>query len=409
MEELSAQLTEINESLRTVSKRLDRIEKSQQKHRRENDSQHRAVEYSLIWQETINNLLLCGVCLGIVLVATAVDKAKTELCPSLPTWGQRLIPLICTPGNEADRASNANWESYFQGDSNSLVAIAVGNAEGTRTPDGGKTQAFSGHSDPGNGVWNMGTFSYQHGANSPQQADRKQLERLKGQVQSKVDELVSNGIQPTTETVLNLADLFNQSPRAAMDFPKYLAQCQESGKEGTAAILCARVASYEGDAPGITRNGITIEADQRRRMNAITTAMNRFKPVANIRFTIPTNATITSRFGLRFDPFNKTTRQHNGLDFAAPVGTPIYASADGVVTFAGDALDGYGLKVIVDHGQGYQTLYAHNSRLLVAAGHRVKQGDAIALMGSTGRSTGSHLHFEIIKDGQPIDPEKYLP
>ncbi|NJO49709.1 MAG: hypothetical protein HC840_09975 [Leptolyngbyaceae cyanobacterium RM2_2_4] len=95
------------------------------------------------------------------------------------------------------------------------MATAVGSAEGTRTPDGGRTWAFQGHVDPGNGVWNLGTFSYQHGANSPDEADRKQLERLKGQAQTLRRAAQERGITLTLEEELNGIDLANQSPQCS--------------------------------------------------------------------------------------------------------------------------------------------------------------------------------------------------
>lgn len=116
---------------------------------------------------------------------------------------------------------------------------------------------------------------------------------------------------------------------------------------------------------------------------------------------------MASRFGMRIDPITKMPARHTGLDFAAPPGTPILAVASGTVLRAGR--DGpYGLRVDLDHGNGYITRYAHATRLLVKPGERVERGEPIATVGSTGRSTGPHLHFEIIHRGVLIDPERYL-
>ncbi len=112
---------------------------------------------------------------------------------------------------------------------------------------------------------------------------------------------------------------------------------------------------------------------------------------------------ISSFFGSRTDPFHGKTAFHAGLDFAGAPGTRVLAVADGVVSFAGK--DGsYGKLIEVTHGNGYVTRYAHNSTLLVEAGQTVRKGDAIALMGSTGRSTGTHLHFEVLRGGRPVNP-----
>ncbi|HMV13803.1 MAG: M23 family metallopeptidase [Chitinophagales bacterium] len=117
---------------------------------------------------------------------------------------------------------------------------------------------------------------------------------------------------------------------------------------------------------------------------------------------------IASGFGYRIDPVYKTPRMHAGLDFSAETGTPVYATGDGVVEIAGSQGDGYGNKVVIKHGYGYETLYAHNSKILVRAGTKVKRGQTIALVGSTGKSTGPHCHYEVMKNGIKIDPVNYF-
>ena len=115
-----------------------------------------------------------------------------------------------------------------------------------------------------------------------------------------------------------------------------------------------------------------------------------------------------SGFGYRVDPLYKDYRLHAGLDFAAPSGTPIYATADGVVQAAGFNTDGYGNKVVINHGYGYQTLYGHMVRVKARAGQRVKRGEVIGYIGSTGKSTGPHCHYEVIKRGTKVDPVYYF-
>lgn len=115
----------------------------------------------------------------------------------------------------------------------------------------------------------------------------------------------------------------------------------------------------------------------------------------------------SSSFGWRLDPFNGHKAFHEGLDFMAELGTPIYAAAGGIVISAEQTPD-YGKIVKIDHGSGLETRYAHASKLLVKAGERVRKGQIIAEVGSTGRSTGPHLHYEIRLAGNPLDPRKYL-
>lgn len=113
---------------------------------------------------------------------------------------------------------------------------------------------------------------------------------------------------------------------------------------------------------------------------------------------------IASGFGYRIDPIYKTPRLHPGLDFTAPQGTPIYATANGKVEVAGNLGDGYGRHVIINHGYGYKTLYGHMVRIKARVGQPVKRGEVIGWVGSTGKSTGPHCHYEVIKNGSPIDP-----
>lgn len=113
---------------------------------------------------------------------------------------------------------------------------------------------------------------------------------------------------------------------------------------------------------------------------------------------------IASGFGYRIDPVYKTVKLHPGLDFAAPAGTPIYATANGTVEFAGNRGDGYGNNVIINNGYGYKTLFGHMFKIKARAGQRVNRGEVIGWVGSTGKSTGPHCHYEVIKNGNKIDP-----
>jgi len=124
------------------------------------------------------------------------------------------------------------------------------------------------------------------------------------------------------------------------------------------------------------------------------------------RFIRPVNGSITSRYGMRVHPIFRVRRMHYGIDFSAPHGTPILAADSGVVVEA-RYIRGYGNTVIIDHGGGVATLYAHCSAILVSEGQQVQRGQVIARVGSTGYSTGPHLHFEVRINGDPVDPAAY--
>lgn len=177
---------------------------------------------------------------------------------------------------------NASLDALFARDSDSLVAIAVGSAEGTRGPDGSKNPAYHGHVDPGNGVWNLGSFSYQHGANSPEEADAKQLARLRSQAETILSKAEAKGLNLSLEERLNGIDLANQAPKAALDAQGYidwLADAHAQGMTGSDAILWARVQSFidpstqTWDAPGLGNSETRITQDQERRMLAIAKAI----------------------------------------------------------------------------------------------------------------------------------------
>ncbi len=128
-------------------------------------------------------------------------------------------------------------------------------------------------------------------------------------------------------------------------------------------------------------------------------AIPAIQPVNNEELT-----RMASGYGWRSDPFTKARKMHWGMDFTAPRGTPIYAAGDGVVKRADNGASGYGKHIRIDHGYGYLTLYAHLSKYNVKKGQKVKRGDLIGFVGSTGRSEAPHLHYEVWKDGNKINP-----
>jgi murein DD-endopeptidase MepM/ murein hydrolase activator NlpD len=140
------------------------------------------------------------------------------------------------------------------------------------------------------------------------------------------------------------------------------------------------------------------------------TVQNPIAPVASVsipsRNPLSTGST-SSGYGLRTHPVLGGTRSHKGIDLAAPTGTPIYATADGTVGKA-EWYSSYGMFVSIEHGADLETRYAHMSRIAVAAGERVRKGDVIGYVGSTGRSTGPHLHYEVRVAGQAVNPVPYM-
>jgi murein DD-endopeptidase MepM/ murein hydrolase activator NlpD len=126
-----------------------------------------------------------------------------------------------------------------------------------------------------------------------------------------------------------------------------------------------------------------------------------------LRMPLSGDPSVTSGFGYRADPFLGRLALHPGVDLAEAYGAEIHAAASGRVVHAGPA-GGYGIMVEIDHGNGLATRYAHMSEMLVEEGEAVDKGAALGKLGSTGRSTGPHLHYEVRVDGEPVDPERYL-
>jgi hypothetical protein len=204
----------------------------------------------------------------------SADDAPADASPRASEIARHLQPLA------------QSLESIFWNGSNSLVAVAIGAAEGTRTPWGDRTPAYNGHTDPGNGAWNLGSFSYQHGASSPEEADRLQLARLQRQAVDLERQAVALGMTLTLEEKLNGLDLANQSPEAALAPGGYidrLREAHDAGLRGSDAILHARTTAYRDpltqrwNAPGLGNTRSSIEADQQRRMQAIALTMESYR------------------------------------------------------------------------------------------------------------------------------------
>ncbi len=192
--------------------------------------------------------------------------------------------------------------------------------------------------------------------------------------------------------------------------------------QATARALDAR---YEASARELKRLGITPQRlSQGGPFEPVTsgdatfkqlfTSWKKLENLADGAIAVPSDKPIktavafTSGFGIRSDPFQARAAMHPGIDLAGPIGTPIYATADGTVLRAGWNNGGYGNLVEVDHGKGITTRYGHMSAILVSAGQHITRGQQIGRMGSTGRSTGSHLHYEVRIDGRAVNPIPFM-
>jgi hypothetical protein len=218
------------------------------------------------------------ICIGILLIGVTARPEVQTPTKAIANRGEQFLK---------------EWNHLFKGGPESLVARAVGHAEGTRTANGGKTRAFYGHTDLGNGVWNLGSFSFQHcrdaayKCSTPEQADKFQLKRLWGQAVKLQEDAKKQGLTLTTEEALNGIDLANQAPLAALaaqgGYIELLKKAKSDGKKGDAAILWARVNSYwdgkrkKWAASGLGNTEARITHDQKRRMDSITDAVAEYR------------------------------------------------------------------------------------------------------------------------------------
>ena len=223
----------------------------------------------------------------IALTFDAPPPAKTTTTTTAPRTGAVSLGFAPKPA-EASRSEAPitqmvlhTLEALFHGGSNSLVARAVGSAEGTRTPDGGYTAAYYGHVDPGNHKWNLGSFSYQHGAKSPAEADAKQLKRLYKQALELRQQASQHQVTLSLAEELNGIDLANQAPLAALDrgYIDWLAIAKQQSMGERDRIIWARTRAFldpdsgRWDAPGLGNSLNSIRWDQARRQQAVQQAI----------------------------------------------------------------------------------------------------------------------------------------
>jgi murein DD-endopeptidase MepM/ murein hydrolase activator NlpD len=248
----------------------------------------------------------------------------------------------------------------------------------------------------------------------------------RAQLIEKRQELLTAMLAGSELTDAQLAELENL-PRGSGDVDVRLTRAEKVQVAQAAAAARALDARYEHAAAELQKMGITPARLQQGGVGGPFEAVTKGDPTFKQLFmswkkldtlqdgavAVPSDkpvktAAFTSGFGVRSDPFQARAAMHPGIDLAGAIGTPIYATADGVVLRAGWNSGGYGNLVEIDHGRGIATRYGHMSAVLVRAGEQVTRGQQIGRMGSTGRSTGSHLHYEVRIDGRPVNPVPFM-
>lgn len=236
--------------------------------------------------------------------------------------------------------------------------------------------------------------------------NNKQQKETISRLGEEIDQLEKqqSEIQKKQEEIKQLMGLSQEN--AGSDKPS------RGGQGGEDLLVDLQIAAAEkpamNDLPRVQRMKMELARQEQELDDLMMQVSNDLAFYRGLPNSWPAKGEITSCFGYRSSPFGgRRTSFHNGLDIAGNVGTAIAAAGDGKVVLSG-WYGAYGKAVMIDHGNGYTTLYGHNSQLLVEIGERVKKGEIIARMGNTGRSTGTHCHFSIFKNDIPLDPLIYL-
>ena len=227
------------------------------------------------------------------------------------------------------------------------------------------------------------------------------LDILRGQLDA--DETVLSGIEVRDNTVYRSIYGLNAVPEAESRGGKRFAYLEEEGASPSLVRLVLKMDKLEKRA-SLQSKALDEVSVVSREAGDMVSAIPAVPPI------LPEKGTyrMSSSFGYRTDPVYGGAAFHNGQDFAGKKGTPIYATGDGVVEKVLFQFSGYGNEVIIDHGYGYKTLYAHLNTIEVQQGMKVRRGERIATMGSTGKSTGPHLHYEVHYKGHSVNPRSYF-
>ncbi|MBD5388925.1 peptidoglycan DD-metalloendopeptidase family protein [bacterium] len=238
-------------------------------------------------------------------------------------------------------------------------------------------------------------------------AENAELKKRNQQITTAMNQ-VADADGQIVELVTQLTD------KNTADLRKHLKKIQTSiaALGLTEKKLVTQANKYTNPLVGAVFNPLEIDKDMDPKYQKLADGLQLWHGLARLDTMLPIGAPvakmrITSKFGMRNDPFDGKPKRHRGIDFAGKIGTELYAVAPGRVVSAGERV-GYGTTVEVDHGLGFSTLYAHLSQITVSRGDWVRPGTVVGLGGSTGRSTGPHLHYEIRYKGAPFDPEKFV-
>ncbi len=247
----------------------------------------------------------------------------------------------------------------------------------------------------------------------------EQLSRTNASLVSHLEKI--QGKVAVLEDHIQFLEKENDDLRVFADMPPLNGDIRRVGVGGADMDLAFKDANIIPDTVSITVSMLHQKVEEiERRINLYTEERQeilatlkdkeeRYKHLPSIRPVI--KGRISDKYGLRLDPFTDVMKHHDGLDISAPVGTRVYASAAGVVILAKTSYvpgKGYGKEVIIDHGNGIRTRYAHLSKILVTKGQKIKRWEVIGLVGETGKTTGPHLHYEVLVHGKPVDPDMYI-
>ena len=240
----------------------------------------------------------------------------------------------------------------------------------------------------------------------------KILERENNELKTEV-EYLSSRIDKMSDVLLDIEDrddnvyrtIFEADPvPTSVRYPLLVDDTRLDSMSRSEAYEMLRAANKKADQLTVRLAAQSKSLDTLERLatrkSEMLTCIPAIRPLKNMH-------EISSGFGRRYHPVLKTLRVHTGVDITAPKGTPVYATADGTVSGENPG-SGYGICVVINHGYSYQTLYAHLSKRAVKPGQKVKRGQLIGYVGSTGLASGSHLHYEVIKNGQKVNPVYYF-